>query len=140
MLFTLPLDTWSSVASFLVVIHQSYQMSSSACWTNVWVTAVIGWPEQSASPSSTWPFSEPAIRGAQWLTMLLQTASTLYTYFNCMWVFVTDSFSGKRNLVTTHCLKHTSPYHAILMTPAYAWENILFRGTAVPSASSELTS
>jgi hypothetical protein len=33
-----------------------------------------------------------------------------------LWMFITNSFSATRNTVTTHCLKHTSPYHAILTT------------------------
>ena len=49
-LFTVPLDTERSNASFLlVVIHWSFQMSSLACWSNVWVTALVVQPEQSAS-------------------------------------------------------------------------------------------
>lgn len=45
------------------------------------VTAVVGQPEQCVSLNSAWPFSEPAIREAQRLTVLLSTALTPYKLF-----------------------------------------------------------
>jgi hypothetical protein len=78
MLFKLPLDTKSSVASFLGVIRQPFWMSSSARCSNARVSAVVGLREQGTSLSSAWHFLEPAIHEAQQLTLLLST--TLYLY------------------------------------------------------------
>ena len=114
-MFTLLLCTETVVASFLLVIHLLFQMGSSAHWCSTWVTAALGWLELHAPLSFTWSFSEPAVSEAQWLTMLLLTALTFYTFLNCWWLLLTDSFSATRNSVTAHCLKCTSLYHTILM-------------------------
>jgi len=52
MLFTFLFDTESSVSNFLVVIDRTIRMTSSASWSNAWVTAVAGRPERRASLSS----------------------------------------------------------------------------------------
>lgn len=117
MLFTLCLTPGSSAAHFLFVIYQSFQMSSSTHWKNARVTTVVGKTERCMSRSSTCPFSELAIREAQWLTELLSTALTPYTFFNCLWLFVTYSFSATRNSIKACCFKCTKLYHAMLMSP-----------------------
>jgi len=60
------------------------------------------------SLTSTWPFSEPAVCDV-WLTP--------YTFFNCLWAFVMDSFCATRNSRKFHGLKCTLPYYTILMIP-----------------------
>jgi hypothetical protein len=80
MLLTLPLDAKSLVTRFLVAIRRSFRISSSARCSNAGVTAVVGQPERGSSLSSTWPFSEAAIREAQRLTVLLSPALSLYTF------------------------------------------------------------
>ena len=116
-MFTLFLDIETAVSTFLPVIHQLFQMSSTANWSSIRVTAAVGWLKLHASLRFTWPFSEPIVCEAQWLTVPLLTALTFYTFLHCWWFLLTDSFSATRNSIIARCLNHTSPYHTILMTP-----------------------
>jgi hypothetical protein len=104
------LYTESSFAVFLVVICRLSRMSLSARSRNARVaSAAVGRPERRASTSSAWPFAETAIREAR-RTVLLTTALTPYTFFNRLWMSITDPFAMK-NSVTVRCLKRTSPYN-----------------------------
>jgi hypothetical protein len=95
-IFTLLLVTETDVASFLLVIHQLSQMTSIAFWSSIQMTAAIGWLELHESLSFAWRFSEPTICEAQWLTVLFLTALTFYTFLNCWWLLLTDSFSATK--------------------------------------------
>jgi len=125
-MFTLFLDIETAVSTFLPVIHQLFQMSSTANWSSIRVTAAVGWLKLHASLRFTWPFSEPIVCEAQWLTVPLLTALTFYTFLHCWWFLLTDSFSATRNSVTTHCLKYKSPYHTILTTPSTCVRKFVF--------------
>ena len=74
------------------------------------------------SPSIAWVFAEPTIYEER-LTAFLPKALTR-TYFvtacECY-----RFFSATRNSVTP-AVSHTSHYHAILMTPTYTQEDVLF--------------
>jgi len=125
-MLTLFLDTETAVSSFLLVIDQLFRLSSTAHWSSIWVTAAVGWLELHSSLRFAWPFSEPIVYEAQWLTVLLLTALTFYTFLICWWLLLTESFSATRNSVTSLCLKCTSPYHAILMTPSTCAKECIF--------------
>jgi len=90
-LFTLPSDTLNSISNLVAVIHWSFQMSSSARWSNVQ-------PLQYTSMSSAWPFSEHVNHETQQLKVPLSTPPNS-TFFNHFWMFITDSFSATRNSI-----------------------------------------
>ena len=54
------------------------------------------------------------------------TDSTDIVYIYNWWLLLTDSFSATRNSLSSHCLKYTSPYHAILMTPSICARKCIF--------------
>lgn len=105
MLFTLPLDSESSAASFLAIICQTFWMSLSARWSNACV-AVVSW-----SLSSTWPILERSVYEAQWLTVLLSTTvhhihflttcDIRYWFLHCHKKF-SSSPSFKRHIAICH--------------------------------------
>jgi len=125
-MLTVLVDTETAVSSFLLVIHQLFLISSVAHWSSIRVTAAVGWLELHASLRFACPFSEPIVCEAHWLTVLLLTALTFYTFLNCWWLLLTDSFSATRNSVTSPCLKCISPYHTILTTPSTCIRKCIF--------------
>jgi hypothetical protein len=111
MFFTLPLDTESSFASFLVVIHQfisvlQQRRSDCCCWP-ARVRRVTELRLAFLRTRNSWSLMTNSA--------FINSIVSIYIFYH-LWVFVTDSFSATKNSVTAGYFKRTSPHHAILMT------------------------
>jgi hypothetical protein len=110
----------SSAAISLVVILRSFRIWLSDRCIVVGVTAVDGRPERGRPDTLPYACSDDTNRFAQRLTVLLSTAMSPYTFVKRLWIFVTDSFSAKRNSITDLCLERTSLTDSILKVHYFA--------------------
>jgi hypothetical protein len=138
MLFTLPLDTESLVANFLV------------CNLSVLSDQFISVLRQCQSDCCCWPARERHVTELRlaflrtcnlWSPMtnsaFINSIVSVYI-FNRLWMFVTDSFSATRNSITACCFKCTSPHYTILTTPYACVKKQIVPWAAVASGTFQI--
>jgi len=124
MLFTFPFDTERSVSSFLVVTGRTIQMTSSASWSNAWVTVVSGRPEGQASLSSLGLSQNLQFVKSNDQQCIYHRIFNLFIYFLLIYALQEEI---KRQPVVYPAYQPTTPFWR---NPEHAREN-LFGDTAV---------